>query len=121
MFVNNIESLNKLNRKRTLLNQDTIVLIFSNRCGPCHMFLPVWKQFVENYPKVKKNKKKRDLIAIEVEYLSQVKNEKLKHMIEKMSEKNPYVPNIAKYSIENNKITMFKSDRTKENLTLFSQ
>ena len=83
MFVNNIESLNKLNRKRTLLNQDTIVLIFSNRCGPCHMFLPVWKQFVENYTKkVRKDKKKRDVIAIEVEYLSQVKNERAKVIVD---------------------------------------
>ena len=115
MFVNNEQELARLNKKRNLLSKDTIVLLFSNMCGPCHMFLPTWKAFVN---KVGKNKSV-DAIAIEVGYLKGVTNTNLSNMIKKMSEKNPYVPNVAKYNSESNRVQMFNKDRSVESLSLF--
>lgn len=115
MFVNNEQELAKLNKKRNLLSKDTIVLLFSSMCGPCHMFLPIWKAFVNE---VGKNKSV-DAIAIEVGYLKGVTNTNLSNMIKKMSKKNPYVPNVAKYNSESKRVQMFKKDRSIESLSLF--
>lgn len=115
MFVNSETELVSLNRKRNLLSKDTIVLIFSSMCGPCHMFLPTWKVFVNNLSK----NKSVDAIAIEVGYLKGVKNKELSNMIEKMSKKNPYVPNVAKYDSKTKRVQMFKKDRSVEALNLF--
>lgn len=115
MFVNNEQELAKLNKKRNLLSKDTIVLLFSSMCGPCHMFLPTWKAFVNE---VGKNKSV-DAIAIEVGYLKGVTNTNLSNMIKKMSKKNPYVPNVAKYNSKSKRVQMFKEDRSVESLSLF--
>ena len=117
MFVDSEESLLKLNRKRKFLHKDTILLLFSSMCGPCHMFLPTWKQFMTTC----KNDKNIDTFAIEVSFLSRVKNEQLSNMIKTMSKKNRYVPNIAKYNAKDQKITLFKADRTVEKLKHFSE
>lgn len=117
MFVNSDNELAKLNKKRKLLSKDTIVLIFSNMCGPCHMFLPTWKAFVDD---VGKNKS-FDAIAIEVGYLKGVTNTDLSNMIKTMSERNPYVPNVAKYNSKSKRVQMFKKDRTVEALSLFTK
>lgn len=115
MFVDNEQELAKLNKKRNLLSKDTIVLLFSSMCGPCHMFLPTWKAFVNE---VGKNKSV-DAIAIEVGYLKGVTNTNLSNMIKKMSKKNPYVPNVAKYNSKSKRVQMFKKDRSVESLSLF--
>lgn len=115
MFVNNKKELASLNRKRNLLRKDTIVLIFSSMCGPCHMFLPTWKAFVDNL----KKDKSIDAIAIEVGYLKGVENTDLSNMIENMSKKNPYVPNVAKYDSTTKTVQMFKKDRSVEALNRF--
>lgn len=117
MFVNSEKELKKLNRKRNIMDKKTIVLIFSNMCGPCHMFLPVWNDFVAS----QKQNKNLNVVAIEVSFVEGVTNPELKEMIRKMSLKNPYVPNVARYNPESKRLGMFRLQRTVADLKRFTK
>ena len=48
-FINN--KTNKINNNK--INNKKLVLYHTNWCGHCKNFLPIWKQFVNNNPKIK--------------------------------------------------------------------
>ena len=117
MFVNSESELKKLNRKQKILDKKTVVLIFSNMCGPCHMFLPIWRDFVTT----QKQNKNINVIAIEVSFVDGVTNPALKEMIRKMTLKNPYVPNVARYNPESKRLGIFRLQRTVADLKRFAK
>lgn len=111
MIVNSKEEMVKLNGQKKILDKDTIILIFSSNCGPCHMFIPIWKDFV------KKNKNSStNTIAIEVNYLKDVSNDNLSNTIKQMYTKKPYVPNVAKYDCKTGKVHILEGNLTFEKL-----
>ena len=94
------------------IKNDSLFLIYSKYCGPCHMFLPLWKAFTNK-------RKTKNTIAIEASYVNAITQPTIKKNVDKMMKVKPYVPNVAKYSMKSNRTYMFNKDRTMENLSLF--
>jgi thiol-disulfide isomerase/thioredoxin len=109
------ESSLKLANRKTF-DKNTLVLIYSQFCGPCHMFLPIWAEFV-NMLKNKNND--MHVCAIESSFLNKVTNKQLASITGKMMINYPYVPNISKFNSKTNRIYMFNKDKTLRNLSLF--
>lgn len=116
MPVHHIKSLTSLQKiqKMKLDSTDTLVLIYSKNCGPCHMFLPHWKEFTNAFKDSKKI-----VIGIEIAFLQYLTNPKLKEITHTMMSKKPFVPNVAKQCIKKNRTIMFDKEKSMRQLSLF--
>ena len=97
--------------QKNSFDKDTIYLIYSKHCGPCHMFLPLWTAFTKKHNK--------DSVAVEVSFVNSITNPLIKKNLENMMEAKPYVPNVAKHSMKTNRTYLFNKDRTMKNLLKF--
>ena len=75
------------------------------------MFLPVWNNFAKNHNK--------NCVSIESSQVNNFANPGIKTRLNKMLKKQPYVPNIAKYSSKTKRMYYFNKDRTLNSLLNF--
>ena len=99
-----IDNINKIKKKR--MNEGYVILFYSNHCGHCIHFLPVWKQLKINYSK------EYNFIDLEQKQMQQLKEE---HNI--IFSKVAYFPYICVYSPKEKKHIEY-NDRARDEKSL---
>lgn len=107
--VNDVKKLAKLGSKENTV-PDTTILIYSKNCGPCHDFLPQWKQFVKSNT--------TNTISIEVGLMDRLSTvPHIRSLVNKSMKRSPFVPNVSK--LKNGRVYMFKGERSTAGLQSF--
>ena len=117
-----IDTKNKVSKylkNKDLLQNDLIVFVYSNLCGPCHMFMSTWNELMKRVP----NEDDKLYLKIEVSVLEDVKNENLTFydkIVKRMFQLQSGVPNIAKYNKKTKRVISFKKERVLSALENFT-